>query len=68
MSRDQNAHERPWFRQFWPWFLIAIPLAGIIMASVTATFAIRNADVDVRAQSAPPLSKTSWETPAETNP
>ena len=65
---DDIPHERPWFRQFWPWFLIAIPLAGIIMASITAAVAVRNADVDVRTQSAAPLSKTSWETAEETAP
>jgi|APFre7841882724_1041349.scaffolds.fasta_scaffold44578_2 hypothetical protein len=54
-------HERPWYRQFWPWLLIAIPLAGMIMASVTATYAWRYADVEVRQAAAPPLEKTNWE-------
>ena len=54
-------HVRPWYRQFWPWFLIAIPLAGVIMASITATFAYRYADVEVRAPQVHPLDKTNWE-------
>jgi hypothetical protein len=52
---------KPWYRQFWPWFLIAIPLAGVIMASITATFAYRYADVEVRAPQVQPLDKTNWE-------
>lgn len=58
---DRTQRDRPWYRQFWPWFLIAIPLAGVIMASITATFAYRYADVEVRAPQAAPLDKTNWE-------
>ena len=54
-------HERPWYRQFWPWLLIVIPLAGVVMASITATYAWRYADVEVRQPAAPPLDKTNWE-------
>ena len=56
-----DPHARPWYRQFWPWLLIAIPLAGVVMASVTATYAWRYADVEVRQPAAPVLDKTSWE-------
>jgi hypothetical protein len=61
MTHDAAPHTRPWYRQFWPWFLIAIPLAGVIMASITASYAYRYADVEVRAHEAPPLDKTNWE-------
>lgn len=54
-------HVRPWYRQFWPWLLIAIPLAGVIMSCITATYAVRYADVEVRAPAAPPMEKTNWE-------
>jgi hypothetical protein len=60
-TNEQTPHVRPWYRQFWPWFLIAIPLAGVIMASITATFAYRYADVEVRAPQAQPMDKTNWE-------
>lgn len=61
MNSPQHS-ARPWYRQFWPWFLIAIPLAGMVMASITASYAVRYADVEVRAQQVPPpLNKTSWE-------
>ena len=41
-ERCTQPHVRPWYRQFWPWFLIAIPLAGVVMATITATFAYRD--------------------------
>jgi hypothetical protein len=54
-------HTRPWYRQFWPWFLIAIPLAGVVTASITATYAFTHPDVEVRKPAGAPLDKTSWE-------
>ncbi len=53
--------QRPWYRQFWPWLLIAIPLAGVVMASITATFALSDPDPDVRSAVVVPLDKTNWE-------
>jgi hypothetical protein len=35
---------RPWYRQFWPWFLISIPLATIIASIVTINLAIDSDD------------------------
>jgi hypothetical protein len=34
----------PWYRQFWPWFLIAVPAAAVVMGIVTITLAVRTAD------------------------
>jgi hypothetical protein len=56
-----RSHVKPWYRQFWPWFLIAIPLAGVLTASITAAYAYRDADVEVRKANVAPLDKTSWE-------
>jgi hypothetical protein len=50
---------RPWFRQPLVWMLIAIPLAGVVMATITATMAYRGADQEITVTAAP-LSKTSW--------
>ena len=58
---DRNGGERKWYRQFWPWFLIAIPLAGVVTASITATYAFTHPDPEVRRAQAVPLDKTSWE-------
>jgi hypothetical protein len=54
-------HVRPWYRQLWPWLLIAIPLAGVVTATITATYAFTHPDPEVRKESAAPLDKTSWE-------
>ncbi len=34
--------DRPWYRQFWPWFLITIVMIGVVASSIAATLAIRN--------------------------
>jgi hypothetical protein len=49
----------PWYRQFWPWFLIAIPLLGMVLSTITAVIAISGADEEVR-DTEMPMSKTSW--------
>ena len=32
----------PWYRQFWPWFILAILSWGVISASITLTVALKN--------------------------
>ena len=61
------SHDRPWYRQFWPWFLIAIPLAGVVTASITATYAFTHPDAEVRRANTVPLDKTSWESHRESH-
>lgn len=39
---------RPWYRQFWPWFLIALPATSVVGSIVTLVIAVRNADSLVR--------------------
>jgi len=39
---------KPWYRQFWPWFVIALPAAGVIASVVTLVIAIDHADAPVR--------------------
>ncbi len=41
----------PWYRQFWPWVLIAIPLSAVIMGAVTLWLALSNPDYLVVEQS-----------------
>lgn len=39
---ESNAEAPPWYRQFWPWFILAILGWGVVSASITLTFAVRN--------------------------
>lgn len=39
---------RPWYRQFWPWFLITIPLASVIGSVFMIGLAIQTHDGRVR--------------------
>lgn len=32
----------PWYKQFWPWFVIGIVSWGVVSASITFSFAVRN--------------------------
>ena len=36
--------DAPWYRQFWPWFLIAIPAAAVVAGIVTIIIAVRTAE------------------------
>ncbi len=39
MEQRDNA---PWYRQFWPWFILAILSWGVVSATITLSFALRN--------------------------
>ena len=32
---------QPWYRQFWPWFIIALPCAAVVGSIATAIIAIK---------------------------
>ncbi len=34
----------PWYRQFWPWFLIALPASVVVAGIVTLVIAMRTSD------------------------
>ena len=34
----------PWYRQFWPWFIIALPAAAVLASFFTLWLAISNPD------------------------
>ena len=46
--RPPREDTKPWYRQFWPWFLIALPGAAVIASMVTIQLAISDADSLVR--------------------
>lgn len=39
-----HAHSSPWYRQFWPWFIIALPLAAVIASIATLIIAAQDPD------------------------
>ena len=41
MQQPNDVHP-PWYRQFWPWVIIAIPLSAVIMGAVTLWLALAN--------------------------
>jgi hypothetical protein len=59
-SKTNGHTPRPWYRQFWPWFVIAIPTWGVMSSVITATVAIRGADEVLTQPVRPALSRTSW--------
>lgn len=65
-SRTSHPNFRPWYREPWPWVLIAIPALTIIACGITLWLALANPDylvvdddqyqavkADLRAQSQP---------------
>ena len=42
--RPPREDTEPWYKQFWPWFLIALPLSVVIAAIVTINIAIETDD------------------------
>lgn len=39
---------RPWYRQFWPWFIMALPAAAVAASLTTLVIAVRHQDSLVR--------------------
>ncbi len=42
--RPPREDTEPWYKQFWPWFLIALPLSVVIASIVTINLAIESDD------------------------
>jgi len=42
--RPPREDTKPWYKQFWPWFLIALPLSVVIASIVTINIAIESDD------------------------
>ena len=47
------------------YLLIGIPLTSVLLGMVTLYFAFTTTDRDVRLQHVEPMSKTSWQEPAD---
>ena len=44
MNTPSSLDTLPWFKQFWPWFLIALPATVVVAAFVTLYIANRHSD------------------------
>ncbi|MFT6955288.1 MAG: hypothetical protein ACJAYC_000281 [Halieaceae bacterium] len=44
MPSPKNRIEPPWYRQFWPWFIMALPVSVVVAGLVTFYIANRHAD------------------------
>jgi len=43
-SEGPPGHDLPWYRQFWPWFIIALPASAVIASFISLWLAISNPD------------------------
>lgn len=43
-TNSQPGQNLPWFRQFWPWFIIALPASAVIASFVSLWLAVSNPD------------------------
>ena len=41
---SQRSDVEPWYRQFWPWFLIALPATAVVFSFATLYIALHGAD------------------------
>jgi FixH len=39
--------EPPWYQQFWPWLLIALPASAVLACAVTVWLIIKNPEREV---------------------
>lgn len=44
MTDTHPLNRTPWYKQFWPWFLIVLPSAAVIASFVSLNIAMNNAD------------------------
>ena len=42
--QNDNPIEPPWYKQFWPWFIIALPAAAVIASLFTFYLAVSRPD------------------------
>ena len=42
--QKQTEDIEPWYKQFWPWFIIALPASAVIASFLTLWIAISNPD------------------------
>jgi hypothetical protein len=48
MHNIADISEPAWYRQFWPWFLIALPSVAVVACFISLSIAMRHSDSSVR--------------------
>lgn len=43
-----DAMKKPWYRQFWPWFIMALPASAVVAGLTTVAIAVKHQDSVVR--------------------
>jgi hypothetical protein len=46
-AMNTEAIEAPWYRQFWPWLLIALPASAVIGCAITIWLVLKNPEHEV---------------------
>jgi len=41
---DKNIDTKPWYKQFWPWFVISFPIIAVIAGTATVIIAMHEPD------------------------
>lgn len=44
VSMENNEKVMPWYRQFWPWYLIFLPASAVVAGITTVIIAVNNQD------------------------
>lgn len=56
------SNKKPWYKQFWPWVLIFLPLSVVVASFVTLAIILEHPDAEVKDAPAPhgliPLDRT----------
>ena len=45
--RERRVDDKPWYKQFWPWFIIALPLTSVVASFLTLWIAVTQPDHEV---------------------
>jgi len=41
---DEEYKQLPWYKQFWPWFIMFLPFSAVVAGIITVVIAFENAD------------------------
>lgn len=48
MTSNATEYGSPWYRNFWPWFIVCLLGISVVGSLMTVAIAYHNRDVDVR--------------------